>query len=100
MEVRNTRQHESQLKLDCHAPLGSLGLERMCVDSQKTCLARNGGKGGPGGYEDKDEEIEDGGDLFGALEGVVGPSLLGVVSYSSIQIVEFEDEEVNMEFIL
>ena len=70
------------------------------MDSQKTCLARNGGKGGPGGHEDKDEEDEDGGDLFGALEGVVGPSLLWVVSYSSIQIVEFEDEEVNMEFIL
>ena len=70
------------------------------MDSQKTCLARNGGKGGPGGYEDKDEEDEEGDDLLGALEGVVGPSLPWVVSYSSVQIVEFEDKEVDMEMVL
>ena len=48
--------------------------------------------------EDKEGEEEDD-DLFGALE-VVGPSLPWVVSYSSVQIVEFEDKEVNMEMIL
>ena len=50
--------------------------------------------------KDEDEEHEEENDLLGVLEGVVGPSLPWVVSYSSVQIVEFEDKEVNMEMIL
>ena len=51
--------------------------------------------------KDEDEEgKEEEDDLLGVLEGVVGPSLPWVVSYSSVQIVEFEDKEVNMEMIL
>ena len=50
--------------------------------------------------KDEDDEHEEDDDLLGALEGVVGPSLPWVVSNSSVQIVEFEDKEVNMEMIL
>ena len=53
-----------------------------------------------GKNEDKEGEEDDVDHLLGALEGVVGPSLPWVVSYSSVQIVEFEDKEVNMEMIL
>ena len=53
--------------------------------------------------EEKDEnedKVKDDDHLLGALEGVVGPFLPWVVSYSSVQIVEFEDKEVNMEMVL
>ena len=50
--------------------------------------------------KDEDDEHEEDDDLLGALEGVVGPSLLWVVSHRSVQIVELEDEEVNVEMIL
>ena len=53
--------------------------------------------------EEKDEnedKVKDGDHLLGALEGVVGPFLLWVVSHRSVQIVELEDEEVNVEMIL
>ena len=50
--------------------------------------------------KDEDDEHEEDDDLLGALEGVVGPSLLWVVSHRPVQIVELEDEEVNVEMIL
>ena len=50
--------------------------------------------------KDKEGEEDDVDHLLGALEGVVGPSLPWVVSNSSVQIVEFEDKEVDMEMIL
>ena len=51
--------------------------------------------------EHKDKELDkDGDDLLGALKGVVSPSLPWMVSHSSVKIVEFEENEVNVKMIL